>query len=181
MTSERTTPVNYRSNEFTIPERLRPFAEPALIAGESREDYELLRQLLIEDIQPQSNLEWLWVFDLAELSWEILRYRKSKVCAIAMHRAKAIEVILMRIDGAGLPENSFVLRQQTRMNVAEWRNASLGAIEIEERLARGGFDIAAINTEAVVQSHGPLVMLSDPRGTRSSRRTGQRDDKKSHL
>lgn len=71
MTTDPAIPLTHRSNEFTIPDRLRPFAEPALIVGESREDYELLRQLLIEDIRPQSNLEWFWLFDLAELSWEI--------------------------------------------------------------------------------------------------------------
>ncbi len=46
MTSDTMTSVSYRINELAIPERLRPFAEPALIAGESRWEDELLPQVL---------------------------------------------------------------------------------------------------------------------------------------
>src|SRR4051812_16831880 len=34
--------------------------------------------MIVEDIQPQTNIEWLWTLDLVELSWEILRYRRLK-------------------------------------------------------------------------------------------------------
>lgn len=159
MTSDITTPVSYRSNELAIPERLRPFAEPALIAGESREDYELLRQLLIEDIQPRSNLEWLWLFDLAELSWEILRYRKLKVRAIEMHRVKAIEALLLQIDGAGFPEDDPVPRQYARINAADWQTNELAAAEIETRLARNGFDRPTTNAVVLLEAETALVLL----------------------
>lgn len=159
MTSETTIPIGYRSNELTIPERLRPFAEPALIAGESREDYELLRQLLIEDIQPRSNLEWLWLFDLAELAWEILRYRKLKVRAIEMHRVKAIEALLLQIDGAGFPENDPLPRWQTRINAAEWRINPSARMEIQTRLARNGFDLETTNAEALLKAQTTFSVL----------------------
>lgn len=157
--SETTAPATYRPNELRIPERLRPFAEPALIAGESREEYILLRQLLIEDIQPRSNLEWLWLFDLAELSWEILRYRKLKVRAIEMHRIKAIEALLLQIDGAGFPANDPVLRRQARIAAADTQNDPSSAAEIQARLKRFGIDLLAINTEVVVQAQTVLTMF----------------------
>jgi hypothetical protein len=34
--------------------------------------------MMVNDIQPQTNIEWLWTLDIAELSWEILRYRHLK-------------------------------------------------------------------------------------------------------
>lgn len=159
MTSETTIPASYRSNELTIPERLRPFAEPALIAGESREDYELLRQLLIEDIQPRSNLEWLWLFDLAELSWEILRYRKLKVRAIEMHRVKAIEALLLQIDGAGFPEHDPVPRKYARRNSAEWQVDPLATCEIETKLARCGFDRDTTSAAVLIQAQTVLFLF----------------------
>lgn len=58
------------------PAEFRSFAEPSfLLPGEDLRDYEVLRQMIVEDIQPQTNIEWLWTLDLVELSWEIVRYR----------------------------------------------------------------------------------------------------------
>ncbi|ETR76361.1 hypothetical protein X566_17645 [Afipia sp. P52-10] len=159
MTPDTATPVSYRTNELAIPERLRPFAEPALIAGESREDYELLRQLLIEDIQPQSNLEWLWLFDLAELSWEILRYRKLKVRTIEMHRVKAIEALLLQIDGAGLPDNDPVLLKHARINAVECRTNPSTMREIEARLASHKLDHDMITAATLVQAHSAVMLF----------------------
>jgi hypothetical protein len=160
MTTDAAMPVSYRSNELAIPERLRPFAEPALIAGESSEDYELLRQLLIEDIQPRSNLEWLWLFDLAELSWEILRYRKLKVRAIEMHRVKVVEALLLQIDGAGIPSDHQALRRYAKLTAADWLSDPLVAAQVEAHLRRFKVDITAINAEMFVQAQ-PALMTFD--------------------
>jgi hypothetical protein len=89
-------------NVAQVPQQLRRFATPALMAGESLEDYETLRQLLIANVSPQSTIEWLWLFDLAELSWEILRYRKLKGRALEIYRVKAVEALLFQLDGAGI-------------------------------------------------------------------------------
>lgn len=161
MTSDTMTPVSYRTNELAIPERLRPFAEPALIAGESREDYELLRQLLIEDIQPRSNLEWLWLFDLAELSWEILRYRKLKVRAIEMHRVKAIEALLLQIDGAGMPESNLTLQWRSKVNALDWQTIPLARSEIEARLRRHDFDLCAVNAVVYIQAQASVQLFEE--------------------
>ncbi len=159
MTSDPTMPVPHQSNELSIPERLRPFAEPALIAGESREDYELLRQLLIDDIQPQSNIEWLWLFDLAELSWEVLRYRKLKVHAIEMHHIKAIELLLLQIDGAGFSENDPVLRRYTKINAAECRANPSTMRDVEMRLAAHGLDHDVISAAALLQAQAAVLLF----------------------
>jgi hypothetical protein len=67
------------SDTISVPAVLRSFADPSgLLPGEDRQDFEAIRQMMIDDIKPETNLEWLWVFDLVELSWEILRYRRLK-------------------------------------------------------------------------------------------------------
>ena len=63
-------------------------SEPScLLPGESLRDFEAIRQMMVEDIQPATNIEWLWTLDLVELSWEILRYRRLKERILDAHRA----------------------------------------------------------------------------------------------
>jgi hypothetical protein len=46
--------------------------------------------MMVDDIQPQTKIEWLWTLDIVEFSWEILRYhRQDRV--LNAHRAAAIE------------------------------------------------------------------------------------------
>jgi hypothetical protein len=87
---------------LTVPAELIPFSEPSfLLPGENLRDLEAIRQMMIDDIQPETNVEWLWTLDLVELSWEILRYRCLKKRILDAHRAAAIEAILQRLDGEG--------------------------------------------------------------------------------
>ena len=151
------------SGHAGIPSKLRPFAVPCLMVGESIEEYELLRDLLIEDIAPQSSIEWLLLFDIAELSREILRYRRLKVRALELFRVKAIEALLFRLDGTGIYGDTERVKQLTRSNAIEWQNDLRAADEIESRLEQVGFDIVAINAEIYAQArdgHGGFESLT---------------------
>ncbi len=79
---------------LTVPAELVPFSEPS---------FEVIRQMTVDDIRPETNIEWLWTLDLVELSWEILRYRRFKKVFLGTHRVAAIEAILLRLDGEGMP------------------------------------------------------------------------------
>jgi hypothetical protein len=136
-----------------------------------REDYDAMRQLIIEDIQPRSNIEWLWLLDLAELSWEILRYRKLKVRAFAMYRVKAIETLLLQIDGASLTENNPTLRQQARINAVEWQADPLATREIETRLTNQGFDLETINAAVLIQAQAAYTLFDNLAQGAQARRT----------
>ena len=56
----------------------------------------------VDDVEPETSIEWLWTLDLIELSWEILRYRRLRE-TLDVHRVTAIEAILQRLDGEGTP------------------------------------------------------------------------------
>jgi hypothetical protein len=60
-----------------MPVELKVLSEPLLLHGESIEDFKFTRNMIIEEVQPESFIEWLWTSDLVELSWEILRYRRA--------------------------------------------------------------------------------------------------------
>ena len=139
---------------FSVPAELKTFEDPScLLPGENRQQFELVRQMIIEEIGPRTNIEWLWTLDLIELSWEILRYRRLKEKTLQVHRGHAIASLLQRLDGAGMPpETRHIVRTHCGRAAIEWSEDREAASEIEDRLARNGFDEAAINAEVLVQA-----------------------------
>ncbi len=71
--------------------------------GENSQDFEALRLVMIEEVQPETKIEWLWLQDIVERSWEILRYRRFKQRVLESFRQAAIASILHAIDSAGMP------------------------------------------------------------------------------
>src|ERR1700730_17639143 len=95
-----------------VPDELIPFSEPSsLLPGESLHDFEVLQRMMVDDIQPQTNIEWLWTLDLVELSWEILRYQCLNCNILDSHRLTASEAILRRLDGEGMPAEAMPMVQ----------------------------------------------------------------------
>jgi hypothetical protein len=160
------------SDTISVPAVLRSFADPSgLLPGEDRQDFEAIRQMMIDDIKPETNLEWLWVFDLVELSWEILRYRRLKQKILQASRVQAIEAVLQRLDGAGMPEYALQnMRLQTKRNAAEWLEEPSAAKEIETRLERHRIDVVAINAEVFIQTRGTFALFDGLMQSAQSRR-----------
>jgi hypothetical protein len=156
------------------PAELRSFAEPSfLLPGENIGDFEVLRQMMVDDIRPQTNIEWLWTLDIVELSWEILRYRRLKDRVLNAHRAAAIEAILQRLDGEGMPAEAIPMVQiQARRTATEWRDDRKAALEIEARLRRSGVDNIDINAEVFVQARELFEMFDQLMQLAQSRRIG---------
>jgi len=164
--------MNDLVRRLSIPNELKVFIEqPCLLPGENRRDYEILRQMMTDDIEPRTTIEWLWTFDLIELSWEVLRYRRLKQKVLETNRAAAVESILWDIDGACLPDGtSTELRLHNRRSAMEWRDNPKAAAEIEERLRCHGWDAAAINARVFVQAIDEFSMLDNLMSTAHGRR-----------
>jgi hypothetical protein len=56
------------------------------LPGESLNDYEAIRDMIIQVIAPQSGIEWLWIADLVELSWDVIRYRALRQKMLEIRR-----------------------------------------------------------------------------------------------
>ena len=146
--------MNGPIHRLKVPAEFKTLEEPScLMPGESRYEFELIRKMIIEDIGPRTNVEWLWTLDLIELSWEILRYRRLKERALQIYRGNAIASLLQRLDGAGMPPQARnMVRARCERAANEWSEDQDTASEIETRLERNGFDSAAINAEVFVQA-----------------------------
>jgi hypothetical protein len=149
------------THHLSIPAELKSFAEDTcLLPGESSREFEAIRCMIIDDVRPNTPIEWLWILDLVEMSWEILRYRCLKQKILESYRQAAIEALLQRLDGSGIaaPATSTMLAQ-TQRNALQWREDPDAALEIEARLKRYGFDAVVINAEVHVQARDQLEMF----------------------
>jgi hypothetical protein len=155
----------------SVPSELRAFAWPHLLPGESYRDFAIIQKMMIDEVRPESCMEWLWTFDLVELSWEILRYRRLKMRILALDRSAAIEAIVLRVDGEGLPiEAMSMVRQHARRAAADWRTDSQAAVDIEAHLERSGFNQIDINAQVIAKAHELFCMFDNLMQSSQNRR-----------
>ena len=134
---------------------------PALLPGEDPDHYQLIRDAVVREIDPQTAIEWLFVSDLVELSWDILRYRRLRQKVLEASRELAIQALLERIDLAGIEEDDRPLAlQHIKQNVEAWQTDPQAETEIESRLVAHRFDTASINLGAFSQGQ-ELYLLFD--------------------
>ena len=74
-----------------IPADLQPlFDDPPLLSTENSGQYRSLLDQIAKCVKPKDVIEWLWVRDIVDLSWEIRRLRRFKVLIIELARQKRI-------------------------------------------------------------------------------------------
>lgn len=132
---------------------------PHLLPGENIDHYHAVQAAIFRDIDPQSAVEWLLAIDIAELSWEMQRYRVLRHRLLKTYRQKAVEMTLRRIDVAGIaPDFQDVAETYTIKNALDWQLDASAALDIEARLRSYGFDQHAISMEVYVQA-GEILSL----------------------
>ncbi|SDH20944.1 hypothetical protein SAMN05216338_1006181 [Bradyrhizobium sp. Rc2d] len=133
---------------------------PQLLPGENIDHYHAVQVAIFRDINPQSAIEWLLAIDIAELSWEMQRYRVLRHRLLSIYRQKAIEMTLRRIDLAGIaPDFQDVAEIYTINNALDWQLDASAARDIEARLRSYGLDQHAISMEVYVQAREILSLF----------------------
>lgn len=70
-----------------LPDCLRElFGHAPTLKTESNKVYWDFLNEVVRCIKPEDMIEWLWVKDVVDLSWEILRFRKLKITLIEIER-----------------------------------------------------------------------------------------------
>lgn len=133
---------------------------PQLLPGENIDNYQALQAVIFRDLDPQSAIECLLAIDIAELSWEIQRYRVLRHRLLSTYRQKAVEMTLRRVDLAGIaPDFQDVAEIYTIGNALDWQLDASAALDIEARLRSYGFDQHAISMEVYVQAREILALF----------------------
>jgi hypothetical protein len=158
--------------DIPVPAIFDRAVQPAfLMPGESLSDYQAIRDIIIEEIAPQSGIEWLWAADLVELSWDIVRYRTLRQKMLEVRRQDAIEAMLQRLDLPGIPQAfSQSARDRTKLNAEQWRTDQIANAEIENRLTAQGIDDGSVNAEVLIQSRELFIMFDSLMQSAQTRR-----------
>jgi hypothetical protein len=126
-----------RSVTFTspdVPAHVVELLGPAsLIKGENPNQYGALLSEVARTVKPADIMEWLWVKDIVDLTWDILRYRRLKANGI---QKTGLEATCLDYASAcsGLASLSLIeqmqasaeLRRNNALEEIESRRASLG-------------------------------------------------------
>ncbi len=77
----------------------RPVILPTapLLITESKEDFKRIRDALASEIKPRGILEQMYVEDIAYLSWEVLRLRRSKAAIVNLAFGDALKELITQL------------------------------------------------------------------------------------
>lgn len=148
--------------DLEVPDHMVPFVLESILVlpGETEEEYLEMVSLMIEDIDPQTNIEWLCVIDLSSLWWEIQRYRNWKKAIIRINRAEAVENALYRSDpNYRLLGPQPTIHAQARIDSAKWHNNPDHRHQLNARLRQHGYDDQGISAQAFVAQMIPLATI----------------------
>ncbi len=67
-----------RTSQLPDPPQTFPFGTAPILRGEDPEAYDALFARLSIDLKPTDIVEEIWIKDVADLTWDILRYRRIK-------------------------------------------------------------------------------------------------------
>jgi hypothetical protein len=85
--------------KIEIPKQLESLlGQPPLLEGEDRAAYLALRSLVIEELQPKTVMDWIYVHDLVTQFWEEQRFRRASVAIIRGGMLAALEYFFEEID-----------------------------------------------------------------------------------
>jgi hypothetical protein len=127
---------------------------PALLRTESKEEFEKLFDELKRDVEAASFIERMYVYDIAVLTWEILRYRRDKTGIINADFHRALTNVLRPIMQPPQPTDPLdSIMTQSPDSVAElthdWFNSQKSKDEVCGLLNKADLDMRAVEAEAV--------------------------------
>ena len=137
---------NKASIETLVPAEIRDMlGKPPLLATEDPNQYDALLTELAREVRPSDFIEWLWVKDIADLTWDIFRYRRIKASYVdgrfrfalvqqlnlalerdkrAAHPDRRLSFDLDRIrDEANKLANDFIANANTKEKRDKWLKA----------------------------------------------------------
>ena len=137
---------NKASIETLVPAEIRDMlGKPPLLATEDPNQYDALLTELVREVRPSDFIEWLWVKDIADLTWDIFRYRRIKASYVdgrfrfalvqqlnlalerdkrAAHPDRRLSFDLDRIrDEANKLANDFIANANTKEKRDKWLKA----------------------------------------------------------
>jgi hypothetical protein len=124
------------------------FGPPPILPGEDASAYEALLSRVSTDVKPADIIEKIWVRDIVDLTWEILRWRKIKM-TLASEKVPAMLSEKLRAFVHETPEYE---EEEKAGTITEFRARTLGE-EFADRWAMKDPEAVAWVNELVANGH----------------------------
>ena len=129
--TKRSTPDKRQGQ---LPATADPLGPTVLLAGEDQADYDRLAAQITAAVRPQDIIEAIWVRDVVDLVWEIMRLKRLKVSFLRSCALEGVEAVL---DG-------LVAYGEAGTLAREWHRGSATAIAtVDALLAAAGLTFEA--------------------------------------
>ncbi|MGE9009926.1 hypothetical protein ACO2JO_15185 [Leptospira interrogans] len=127
---------------------MRPVSKPTLLGSESEREYLALREGIAKEIKPKGQIEWMFLDDILEILWEILRLRRYRALIICNTIPAAIQSLFKQVcyDDDYL-NNSQVEEEAIQMAKAYFQDAKAKK-KFMDILGGVGFNERAVEAEA---------------------------------
>ena len=120
------------------------FGAPPLIQGENPADYQALLKRVSVAVRPRDFLDEIWVRDIVDLYWEMLRLRRLKAGLLNASMGDGLRAVL----GSLMPTGTSSLTTQAL--VQSWINGSPDSRKkVEQSLAAAGFSMDVVVAAAL--------------------------------
>jgi hypothetical protein len=123
---------------------LDPFGAPPLLEGEDSAAYDALLIRISTAVKPADALEDIWVRDIVDLQWDLLRWRRLKVNLMAASLRTRLNQLIE--DGNDLV-NEFAARNPNAIK------------EVNRVLASGGLTLDAVLAQTLGQNLGQIECI----------------------
>jgi hypothetical protein len=74
------------------------FDQRPVVKTEDQSAYDALVTRMIAETAPEDTMEWIWIKDLADLTWELIRYRRAKTHLMQFWQRSALSSVALIIS-----------------------------------------------------------------------------------
>jgi len=140
-----------RETSFVIPnDILELLGPPPLIGTEDPSHYRALLTRFAVEFEPKTITEWFLVFDLVNVNWEILRYRRVRTTLIRLACRDALALIDK--DNNRSRAWNWHLKTQMACGIAVSRKSrSMGPTALRRELAEAGLTVEDVYDSVLIK------------------------------
>jgi hypothetical protein len=144
-----------------VPRELKDvFGSPPLISGEDAEAYNGLLAAVAASVLPKDAIQWMFVRDIVDISWQILRERRIEVAVIETARKEVILDLLKSTHGSSGQAESALYRVFSTDDEAQgWLADPKARKEVESKLAARGYQRDEILGKAYVRAAPQIGLI----------------------
>lgn len=121
--------------------------DPPLLKGESLREYFSLFSALVSDVAPTDIVEWLWLVQFSDCTWEIFRNRRFRALIVDLQRGAAYGALILKASPSGT------------MHPAEYNRRVARCKENPDYLSEFGIDPGVVPATALVQVAVKLELI----------------------